>query len=299
MDCDFKGTDYDQYKFFPSLLKEVDCRDARQAVHSYMFGKMDLNNDMTIDQCELTYGCIGSQKFEDPGQCVEMAQEVGNYTFVDVVKNCAQQYKDLYCPAIDGIPFADGDKKVDALKDTAFLTDEQAEGIAGLLPKGVRLEKAFVAKEDGWGHADFHNIVDGKGPTLTIIKNTVGYVFGGYTDISWENSGGPKTGKGNSFQFFFKNHTTGEAVKIPHKANGMGEVYFRSDLLTSFQDGIWIYHDCNVNTMSNSVFTGGQYEWPEGTDSEWSAALAVTGINDRSWAKFQCSDIETFFVIEE
>ena len=38
-----------------------------------------------------------------------MAEEVGNMTFVDVIKGCAQQYKDLYCPAIDGIPFAEGD----------------------------------------------------------------------------------------------------------------------------------------------------------------------------------------------
>ena len=261
-----------------------------------MFSRSDLNNDMQLDKCEMTYGCIGSQKFEDPAECIKMADELDKLTFVDVIKGCAQQYKDLYCPAIDGIPFAEGDAKAEALKSTYFLTDEQATEIAKLLPKDARLEKAFVAKEDGWHHNDFHNIVDGKGPTLTIIKNTVGYVFGGYTDISWQGDGGDQSGKGNSFQFFFNN---GTAVKIPHKGNGSGEIYFRNDLLTSFQDGIWIYSNCNVNTDSNTVYTGRQYEWPQGTDSEWSAALAVTGIDDRSWAKFQCTDIETFYVLEK
>lgn len=100
-----------------------------------------------------------------------------------------------------------------------------------MLPECSKLTKAFVAAENGWTHEDFHNIVDGNGPTLTIIKNTVGYVFGGYTDIAWQNDGGDQHGDGNSWQFFFKD---GKAVKIPSKGPGLTEITFRYDLLTSF-----------------------------------------------------------------
>merc|ERR1711998_264251 len=86
MECDFKSHDYDQYKFFPVLLKEVDCRDICMSAHSYMFSKSDLNNDLVLDKCEMTYGCIGSQKFDDPAECVKMADEMGEIVFEDVIK---------------------------------------------------------------------------------------------------------------------------------------------------------------------------------------------------------------------
>ena len=232
-----------------------------------MFSRSDLNNDMMLDKCEMTYGCIGSQKFEDPAECIKMADELDKLTFVDVIKGCAQQYKDLYCPAIDGIPFAEGDKKVEALKTAAFLSEGQAAEIASLLPEGAKLSKAYVAKEDGWTNAAFQGIVGGKGSTITIIRNHVGYIFGGYTDIPWTSTGGSKFGSGNSFQFFFSNGTAGTGVvKVLPKPGG-GEVHHRSDLITSFNDGIWVYENCNSNYVSNSDFGNRDYEWPLGTST--------------------------------
>ena len=38
----------------------------------------------------------------------------------------------------------------------------------------------------------FHNKVDGRGATLTIIKSEYGNVFGGFTNISWSKHGGNK-----------------------------------------------------------------------------------------------------------
>ena len=51
-----------------------------------------------------------------------------------------------------------------------------------------RFVKCWHAKTDGWAASTFHSNCDGKGPTVVIIQ--VGsYVFGGYTDKSWFDSG--------------------------------------------------------------------------------------------------------------
>ena len=56
------------------------------------------------------------------------------------------------------------------------------------LPSASRsyFERCWHVKTDGWTASTFHSNCDGKGPTVTIIK--VGqYIFGGYTDISWQS----------------------------------------------------------------------------------------------------------------
>lgn len=39
----------------------------------------------------------------------------------------------------------------------------------------------------GFGAKDFHNQCDGKSKTLTIIKTTQSYIFGGYTSLQWDS----------------------------------------------------------------------------------------------------------------
>ena len=43
----------------------------------------------------------------------------------------------------------------------------------------------YRASRDGFGALDFHSRCDNFKSTLTIIKTTTGYVFGGYTDQDW------------------------------------------------------------------------------------------------------------------
>jgi hypothetical protein len=46
----------------------------------------------------------------------------------------------------------------------------------------------FRASQHGWGASDFHKNCDNKGANIVIIKNEFGYIFGGYSSISWESS---------------------------------------------------------------------------------------------------------------
>ena len=47
--------------------------------------------------------------------------------------------------------------------------------------------RCWHANTDGWASTTFHSNCDGKGPTVTIIQVN-DYIFGGYTDVSWNSS---------------------------------------------------------------------------------------------------------------
>ena len=51
---------------------------------------------------------------------------------------------------------------------------------------------------------DFHRKCDNQGPTLTVIKNDKGHIFGGYASISWSCDSGNKNAP-KSFLFTLTN----------------------------------------------------------------------------------------------
>lgn len=62
----------------------------------------------------------------------------------------------------------------------------------------------YRASEDGFGSSKFHGKCDLKSNTLAIIKSTSGWIFGGYTDASWDQSNTYKVDS-NAFLFSLTN----------------------------------------------------------------------------------------------
>ena len=67
----------------------------------------------------------------------------------------------------------------------------------GQLRKWLRQDKRpmagkllYRASRDGWAVQRFHELCDGKGPTVVVAKSTGGHIFGGYTEKSWTSPGG-------------------------------------------------------------------------------------------------------------
>jgi hypothetical protein len=55
------------------------------------------------------------------------------------------------------------------------------------LPQPSNWNLIYRASADGFGADNFHSKCDGKSPTLVIIKALgTGFVFGGYTEATWE-----------------------------------------------------------------------------------------------------------------
>ena len=95
---------------------------------------------------------------------------------------------------------------------------EGAEEGGGAQPPAVEL--LYRATRDGWdmnksptwggGRDDFHRTVDGMGPTLTVIKDDEGNVFGGFTEVSWASDGASHPSPG-AFLFSLR---AGGSVKV-------------------------------------------------------------------------------------
>ena len=56
------------------------------------------------------------------------------------------------------------------------------------LGKKCKWNLCYRASRDGWLGQDFHRYCDNKGPTVVLVKAN-GYIFGGYTDQNWQESG--------------------------------------------------------------------------------------------------------------
>ena len=81
--------------------------------------------------------------------------------------------------------------KARSFEDSSILSTEQRQSLAKWL-EGT-LEGAFHAysliyraSRNGWAVSNFHSQCDHKGPTVTVIRSSKGYIFGGYTEQHWE-----------------------------------------------------------------------------------------------------------------
>ena len=72
------------------------------------------------------------------------------------------------------------------LQDSLILNEEECYSFAKIL-NSINGELLYRATRDGFTASAFHSKCDNKSNTLTIIKNNLNYVFGGYTSSKWSS----------------------------------------------------------------------------------------------------------------
>jgi hypothetical protein len=77
----------------------------------------------------------------------------------------------------------------------------------------VTLSLLYRGSRDGFGAADFHAKCDDKDATVTIVKSTEGYIFGGFSDQSWD--GGCWKASSRAFLFSIVNPAGLAPMKLP------------------------------------------------------------------------------------
>ena len=107
-------------------------------------------------------------------------------------------------------------------------TRDKLEKLATLLNVDARLLKLttlFSTRTNGWSPAAFHSLCDNKGPSLTIVQDAGGSLYGGYTSISWTSS----TGLANdSKAFLFRSESSGSGNLESIKRSGNGNEIFQN-----------------------------------------------------------------------
>jgi hypothetical protein len=150
---------------------------------------------------------------------------------------------------------------------------------------------------DGFGASEFHGRCDGHADTLTVILDTKGNVFGGFTPVEWESRvwNGKQFDKSNtlkadesqkSFVFSLKNPCNFRAKKfVLNTQEKYRAISCDSKWGPFFSGGFGVSDNCNTNMESRSGMFGLCYV----NDTGLTGQTFLTG-----WKNFQVREIEVF-----
>ena len=139
-----------------------------------------------------------------------------------------------------------------------------------------KFDLLWRGSRDEFGADSFHSLCDHKGETLTIVKSTTGFIFGGYTSVSWTSSDDYEPDD-KAFLFTLTNPS-----KIPLKlmnTRNQYSVYHYSDSGPTF--GAVFYHDLKVSSDSDLnaysyCSSGNSYQAPNG-QNEYNGGKFIHG----------------------
>jgi hypothetical protein len=145
---------------------------------------------------------------------------------------------------------------------------------------------------DGFKVKEFHRRCDDHANTLTVILDTKGNIFGGFTPLKWDsNSGWRADHSQKSFLFTLKNPHNIPASRFVLKAEEKHHaIWCVSERGPDFGGGsdIAVLDDCNTNTTSYAHF-GYSYTNDTGLDAD----VVLTGSKG-----FQVKEIEVFEITD-
>ena len=150
--------------------------------------------------------------------------------------------------------FIDLINKIKLTDSPSILTKDQRNQLNQLceFDNEQKFNLLYRASRDGFGSDIFHKLCDGKMNTLTIVKTTNGYIFGGYTTVAWETSGNFKP-DANAFLFTLVNPEN-KPLKLKISQNLAHSIYCNSGYGPTFGGGhdLRIYSNSNLNQDSYS-----------------------------------------------
>lgn len=151
----------------------------------------------------------------------------------------------------------------------------------------TKWEMLYRASKDGFTAKNFHQKCDGSNNTLTIIKSTEGYIFGGYTEATWTSNNSYSHDK-NSFLFSLINKMNTPLV-LPC-ANPEFAIYCGSHYGPTFgySTSLFISDSSNLNPSYSDLSYNYKHPMYESNRS-LEARYLLTGSE-----KFLVKDIEVF-----
>ena len=107
----------------------------------------------------------------------------------------------------------------------------------------------YRGSRDGSTSNIFHEKCDHQGPTITLYKNDKGYIFGGYTSLSWTSKTTGCYSAPDSFLFTLTNLYGIEPTKFPNSLRNNQSVYHNINYGPCFDN----YDDINItNDFKNN-----------------------------------------------
>ncbi|UJR21877.1 hypothetical protein I4U23_024950 [Adineta vaga] len=146
----------------------------------------------------------------------------------------------------------------------------------------------YKATRDGFSSVAFHKYCDHRGPTMTIIQSKPGgYLFGGYTSVSWRSNKGYIEDNYDPFLFTLTNPHGIPPTKYPVLESNYA-IYNRKDFGPTFGCG----HDLHICDDSKS--SGGSYCYFPWSYSDRTQRGTETFTGSKF---FQANDIEVYRLV--
>jgi len=178
------------------------------------------------------------------------------------------------------------------MANSKILSVDQHRQIILWLDRGAatKLGLLYRASSDGLEAVDFHSRCDNKGPTVTVIKCTGGYIFGGFTRTPWTSS---ENAAACADAFIFSLHRPDSvdpvklAVKKMHAWAAIGDYSTRGPMFGT--SDICVFDGFNVGARGSTNIIC--YEFPPG-HPKVNAKAFFTGSK-----MFQIAEVEMFRVL--
>jgi hypothetical protein len=118
---------------------------------------------------------------------------------------------------------------------------------------GRKFELLYRSSRECFRISEFHRLCDGHCHTLTILQSTKGCIFGGYTPLAWQSSGGYQRDSSlQTFLFSLKNPRDSIGRRFDMKSDGSNAIYCYPDRLAfGYAHDLVVYN--NANTEKNST----------------------------------------------
>ena len=157
---------------------------------------------------------------------------------------------------------------VSTITMTGKLTDkfmDQLEQWIGTGPK--KFDLLYAITRDGCNTTSFHQKCDNQGPTVTVLYNQYGSVYGGYTALSWSSQGNWKQDN-SAFLFQLLYNHTAVGNKFPFKLGPYGVYHYSTygPLFGSGKQHDLLTFTCTVNCsgtdypLNGQLFLGNSYD---------------------------------------
>ncbi|CAF1099506.1 unnamed protein product [Rotaria sordida] len=147
----------------------------------------------------------------------------------------------------------------------------------------------YKATRDGFSASDFHRCCDNQDSTITVIQSTEGgYLFGGYTSVSWRSTEGYVLDPNNPFLFTLTNPHGIPSTKYSNKHPNYS-IYAGNNYGPTFGGAHDLYISNNSQTNRNNYF-GFPHSYNDTTNR---GALTFTGDQN-----FRTNEIEVYRLIE-
>ena len=177
--------------------------------------------------------------------------------------------------------------------DSLILSPHQETSLLALT--GLKEARTFSllwrGSKDGFDHKTFHRLCDGQGKTLLVIKNTNGYIFGGFTSVPWSSPSSYCYRTDSTAFLFSLTNSSGTPLKLkvtePEKA-----VEHSSSFGPMFGGGRDLMVEDESSTYGWSYMNLYSYELPKGKRGREGGQFIVGGEDH----EFQIDEIEMFKV---